>query len=96
MPVLRNRVRGVEWLSSLGVTSDELASLNPCVPGEFTLPDTCYVNSATPRTVYHAGEEGTLPLVTGRWYIVPNSVVVAHPDLRKDTVPVSRAVRLTR
>jgi hypothetical protein len=96
MPVLRGGVQGVEWLSSMGLTAEEISALNPCVPGEFTVPETCYVNSATPRIVYHAGEEGTLPLVTGRWYIIPNHVVGLHPDLRRDTVPVARAVRLTR
>lgn len=94
---LRGRMtREMDWLTSMGLTTEEIGSLNPCVPGEFTLPDTCYVNAATPRIVYHAGGEGTLPFLSGRWYIVPNDVVQQHPELRRDTVPVARSVRLTR
>jgi hypothetical protein len=85
-----------EWLVEMGVDRDELPSLNPCVPGEFTLPDTFYVNSATPRIVYRGTQEGTLPLVAGRWYLIPNDVVEHHPSLRRDTIPVAGAVRRVR
>jgi hypothetical protein len=96
MPVSGQSNRGVDWLSGMGLSAEEIAGLNPCVPGEFTLPDTCYVNSATPRIVYHAGGEGTLPMVAGRWYLIPGDIVARHPELCRDTVPVARAVRLTR
>lgn len=86
----------LRWLGDMGLSPAEIASLNPCVPGEFTLFDTCYVNGATPRIVYHATGEGTLPLVKGRWYIIPSDVVERHPELRRDTKPVARAVRLAR
>jgi hypothetical protein len=84
------------WLVELGVRHDDLHALNPCVPGEFTLPDTLYVNTATPRLVYHGSAEGTLPLVTGRWYIIPNSVVKRVPSLSRDTRPIAIAVRHAR
>jgi hypothetical protein len=92
----RSPVRGLEWLTDMGLTGDEISSLNPCVPGEFTLTETCYVNTATPRIVYHAGGEGTLPLISGRWYLIPDDIVDRHPELSNDTVPVARSVRLTR
>ena len=88
--------RALRWLVDGGLTEQEVLDLNPCVPGEFTLTETCYVNTATPRIVYHAGGEGTLPLVSGRWYIIPDNIVDRHPELRNDTVPVARSVRLTR
>lgn len=85
-----------DWLVNLGVERDELAFLNPCVPGEFTLGDTYYVNSASPGIVYRGTMEGTLPLVAGRWYIIPGDVVVRHPSLRHDTVSIAGAVRRIR
>lgn len=85
-----------DWLVNLGVERDELQFLNPCVPGEFTLPDTYYVNSASPGIIYRGTMEGTLPLVAGRWYIIPEDVVERHPSLRHDTVPVAGAVRRIR
>lgn len=86
----------LQWLTRSGVTETELRSLNPCIPGEFTLPGTLYVNTATPGTVYVGSEEGTLPLVAGRWYIIPGDVVRAHPSLVDGAAPPARAVRLAR
>ena len=96
MARVHRAVRGLDWLKDMGLSAEEIASLNPCVPGEFTGPDACYVNTATPRIVYRAGHEGTLPLISGRWYLVSANVVAAHPELTADTVPVARSVRLTR
>jgi hypothetical protein len=93
---INRNVRGLDWLQQMGLSTDEISSLNPCVPGEFTVPAACYVNSATPRIVYRAGGEGTLPLVSGRWYLVPSEVVEGHRELSADSVPVARSVRLTR
>lgn len=87
---------GLEWATEIGLSREEIAELNPCVPGEFTLPDGLYLNSATPRVVYRGTAEGTLPLVSGRWYLIPAEIVSRHPDLSRDPVSVARAVRLTR
>jgi hypothetical protein len=84
------------WLVDLGVERTELVKLNPCVPGEFTLPETYYVNTASPRVIYLGTAEGTLPIVPGRWYIIPNGIVQRHTSLTRDTLPVAAAVRRTR
>lgn len=86
----------LDWARELGLSREELFDLNPCVPGEFTAMDTYYLNSATPRIVYAGSNEGTLPIVPGRWYLIPESILGKHPDLRRDAVPVARSVRLTR
>ncbi len=88
--------RGLEWLRDLGVGEQELPGLNPCVPGEFTVADTYYVNTGSPRIIYLGSEEGTLPMVAGRWYILPGDLVERHGALRRDAVPVARAVQLIR
>lgn len=86
----------LEWARDLGLSSDEILTLNPAVPGEFTMPDTFYLNSGSPRIVYAGSMEGTLPLVVGRWYLVPDDVIAAHPELTRDAVSVARAPRLAR
>ncbi len=86
----------LRWLTDLGLTRFELEQLNPCVPGEFTVPGTLYVNTGTPRIVYRGTEEGTLPMVAGRWYLIPGGVLRAHPALARDAVPPARAARLGR
>jgi hypothetical protein len=86
----------MEWATELGLSRDEISDLNPCVPGEFTLSATYYLNSGTPRVVYAGTEEGSLPLVTGRWYLLPDTIMSRHPGLRNDAVSVARAVRLAR
>lgn len=87
---------GLEWLRQRGLAEEEIRDLNPCVPGEFTVQNTFYVNSGTPDVVYRGTEEGTLPLVAGRWYLIPTGVIKRHPDLGRDAAPLARAVRLTR
>ena len=87
---------GLEWASELGLSADEIAHLNPCVPGEFTLSDTYYLNTASPRIVYVGTAEGSLPLVAGRWYLIPDEIVGRHPSLRGDAVQLARAARLAR
>jgi len=89
-------LRDLAWLRELGLTQQDTLALNPCVPGEFTTPDAYYINSATPRIVYRGSNEGTLPLVTGRWYLIPSGVVDRNPNLSRDPVPVARAPRLIR
>jgi hypothetical protein len=84
----------IAWLTDLGLSDSEVRALNPCVPGEFTLPNTFYVNSGSPRIVYRGTLEGTLPLVAGRWYLIPSDIVDRHPNLRQDAVPLARAPRL--
>jgi hypothetical protein len=84
------------WLRELGLSDRDLRDLNPCVPGEFTAPDAHYVNTATPGRVYAGSEEGTLPMVSGRWYLVPGDVVERFPGLRRDAARVASAVRLSR
>jgi hypothetical protein len=86
--------RAFGWLLEQGFDERDLLALNPCVPGEFTLPDAYYVNSGSPRIVYRGTLEGTLPLVAGRWYLIPDDVLDRHPALRRDSVPVARAPRL--
>lgn len=86
----------MEWASELGLSAEEIAQLNPCVPGEFTLPDTYYLNTASPRIVYTGTAEGTLPLVAGRWYLIPDEIVARHPSIRNDAVILARAARLAR
>lgn len=84
----------VGWLRDLGLDQRELLELNPCVPGEFTMPEAYYVNSGSPRIVYRGTNEGSLPLVAGMWFLIPNDVIDRHPDMRRDTVSVARAPRL--
>jgi hypothetical protein len=94
MEALSDPLRTLDWLKSRGVSS--LQDLNPCVPGEFTLSDTYYVNTATPEIVYRGKGEGTLPLTSGRWYLIPGDLVASAPGLTRDAVPVARAVSLSR
>jgi hypothetical protein len=94
--MVRNAPAGLEWATGIGFSQDEILDLNPCVPGEFTLPDTFYLNTATPRVVYKGTSEGSLPLVSGRWYLIPGSAAGKHPELKRDAVPVARAARLAR
>jgi hypothetical protein len=86
--------RGLDWLSDYGVGEADIQACNPCVPGEFMLDGALYVNSATPGVVYGGAGEGTLPLVAGRWYMIPSSTAHHHASLRRETVPVARAPRL--
>jgi hypothetical protein len=86
--------RGLDWLLDFGIGEADVRSLNPCVPGEFTLEEAYYVNSATPTQVYRGAEEGTLPLVAGRWYMLPTTLLERFPGLRTGAVPVARAPRL--
>jgi hypothetical protein len=92
----RETLAELDWARELGLSTDEILVLNPCVPGEFTAMDTYYFNSATPRIVYAGSNEGTLPLVPGRWYLIPDDVLDRHADLKRAAVPAARAVRLTR
>lgn len=93
-PVHERMINRLDWLVDLGIDEKDVRGLNPCVPGEFTLPAAYYVNSATPNVVYAGAEEGTLPLVAGRWYLLPSRLLDQHPQLRDGAVPVSRATRL--
>jgi hypothetical protein len=83
----------LQWLVDIGLSDVELSSLNPCVPGEFTLPEALYVNTATPGAVYGGAEEGTLPPTAGRWYMLPSAIPTRYPVLRADVAPVARAAR---
>ncbi|MBV9281711.1 MAG: hypothetical protein JOZ41_16655 [Chloroflexi bacterium] len=87
-------LRDFQWLVELGLGQDAVRDLNPCVPGEFTLPTAYYVNTGSPRIIYRGTEEGTLPLVAGKWYLIPSDAVDRNPRLRQDAVPVARARRL--
>lgn len=87
---------GLQWLADAGLTLEQMHDLNPCVPGEFTLAGALYVNTGSPGIVYRGTEEGTLPLVTGRWYLLPAEIVQAHKALAQDPVPVARSVRIAR
>ena len=91
-PVLRD----LSWLREMGLGEKDILALNPCVPGEFTLADALYVNSATPGLIYRGSSEGTLPLVAGRWYLIPGSVVERNPSVSRDPVSPARAPRLIR
>lgn len=84
----------LNWLVELGVEPSELPNLNPCVPGEFTLPDTYYINTGAPRVIFYGSAEATLPLVAGRWYLIPVDIVARHPDLTRSAQPVAYAPRL--
>ncbi len=86
--------RGLDWLTDYGIGEDDLHACGLCVPGEFMLDDALYVNSGTPGVVYQGAGEGTLPLVAGRWYMIPSSLTQRFPSLRRDPVPVARATRL--
>lgn len=89
-------LRALQWLVDGGLSEREVQDLNPCVPGEFTLPNTLYVNTGSPNVVYMGTTEGTLPMVAGRWYLIPMDIVNRHPELAGDVVPVARAPRLVR
>src|SRR5947209_7386972 len=86
--------RGLDWLSDYGIGEADIRDCSPCVPGEFMLDGALYVNSATPGVVYRGAGEGTLPLVAGKWYMIPSSVAQRFPGVRGETVPVARAPRL--
>ncbi|MGI8967584.1 MAG: hypothetical protein ACR2GA_00565 [Chloroflexota bacterium] len=87
---------GLLWLREQGLSDSELRDLGPAVPGQFTMANSFYVNSGSPGIVYFGTEEGTLPLVTGRWYLIPADISRHHPNLTRDAVAVARAVRLAR
>jgi len=82
---------GLEWLLGQNLTQSEVAGLNPCVPGEFTLRNNYYVNTGTPEVIYGGAEESTLPLVAGRWYLLPGSFNQSHAGLVQQAIPVARA-----
>ncbi len=82
---------GLEWLLRQNLTQSEVAGLNPCVPGEFTLRNNYYVNTGTPEVLYGGAEESTLPLVAGRWYLLPASFNQSHADVVQQAIPVARA-----
>lgn len=86
--------RGLDWLTEFGIRQADIRSCSLCVPGEFMLEDALYVNGATPGVVYRGAGEGTLPLVAGKWYMIPSSLAQQYPSLRRETVPVARAPRL--
>ncbi len=86
--------RDLEWLLDLGFEQTDLHDLNLCVPGEFTMPGACYVNTGSPGVIYRGTEEGTLPLVAGRWYLIPSDIVNRLSSLRDGAEPVARARRL--
>jgi hypothetical protein len=88
--------RQLDWLLERGLSPAELQELNPCVPGEFTLPDTYYVNTGSPGVIYAGTEEGTLPLVAGKWYFIPRHIVGHNPDLTREPQRLARARRLIR
>jgi hypothetical protein len=87
-------LQALDWLKARGATN--LRELNPCVPGEFTLSDAYYVNTATPEVIYRGTEEGTLPLTPGRWFLIPGDIVARAPALTRDAAGVATAVRLSR
>lgn len=87
---------GLQWLLEHGLQRSDVLELNPCVPGEFTMQNTYYVNSGSPGIVYRGTEEGTLPMVAGRWYLIPAGIIGRYGSLTRDAVPVARAVRLVR
>lgn len=82
------------WLKDLGFTEKELRELNPCVPGEFTMPNAYYVNTGSVGIIYAGTEEGTLPLVAGKWYLIPSTVVDGHYGVVKEAISVAKAPRL--
>lgn len=97
MPVPSDAVlQSLQWLADMGVSREDLAELNPCVPGEFTLPDACYVNTGSPGVLYGGTEEGTLPLVAGRWYLIPTIVLQRSQRLPAERLSVARAPALIR
>lgn len=96
VPSTSSESGSLDWAASLGFDRSDLTKLNPCVPGEFTLPEAYYLNSATPNVVYRGTTEGTLPLVAGRWYLIPDSLAARYDRLIRDAVPVARAARLAR
>ncbi|MGH2442369.1 MAG: hypothetical protein ACRDFX_04305 [Chloroflexota bacterium] len=87
---------GLRWMLALGLSESEMHDLNPCVPGEFTHAGSLYVNTGSADVIYRGTEEGTLPLVTGRWYLVPSGIVQAYPALSSEPVSIAQAVRLIR
>ncbi|GAC1467307.1 MAG: hypothetical protein PVSMB7_13770 [Chloroflexota bacterium] len=89
-------LQSLDWLRDMGFSEREILDLNSCVPGEFTLPDTYYVNTGSRQVIYLGTTEGTLPLVAGRWYLIPSATVRRHPDIAREPAPISRAPRLVR
>ena|SRR5579859_1093005 len=97
MPVPSDTVvKNLQWLMDMGTSREDLAELNPCVPGEFTMPGACYINTGSPGIFYLGTEEGTLPLVAGRWYLIPTVVIERNPRLPSERVSVARAPALIR
>jgi len=94
-PQIDDSLPQFDWLRELGLGNHDLRDLNPCVPGEFTLPGACYINTGTPGQAYAGTEEGTLPLVAGRWFLVPLDVAERFPALTREPASVARAVRLS-
>lgn len=94
MPLPNDIRERLHWLSNRGVT--DLNDLNPCIPGQFTLADAYYVNTATPELIYLGTEEGTLPMTAGRWYLIPETILARAPALTENPTPVARAARLAR
>lgn len=85
-------LRSLRWLEEAGLNDSDLEALVSCVPGEFTLAEAYYVNTGSRGIIYHGSEEGTLPLLAGRWYMLSEGTMKRHPDLSENAVPVAEAV----
>ncbi len=90
-PNAENLEQEFEWLSGYGLNSTEMGRLLPTVPGTMTSAQSFYVNSMLPKCIFRGREQGSLPLIAGRWFLIPLEIVVAHPKLAESTHPPAAA-----
>lgn len=82
------RQGGLSWLECFGVARPAMDAVIACIPGEDVSSGGYYVNTATPGVFYLGQDGGALPLVAGRWYLLPGSAT------REGSGPVGMAVSL--
>lgn len=56
-----------------------------------TSANSYYVNSLIPDKVFRGREQGSLPITSGRWFLIPMDVVEAYPALRDSPLPPAAA-----
>lgn len=84
-----NRLFG--WLTRFGANADEVARLLPTLPGGMTSANSYYVNSLIPDVIFRGREQATLPMTSGRWYLIPLELIDSHPPMRAECKPVAVA-----
>ena len=83
-----------EWLGQYGLSETEIGRILPTVPGGLTGPRYYYVNSMLPKRIFRGRDQGSLPLTSGRWFLIPLEIVEAHPKLSESPLLPAAAVSL--